>query len=78
MLASGYRGLLGARQWLYDRRLLRSRAVPCLVVSVGNLTVGGTGKTPAVELAVRTLSELGYRPAVVSRGYRRKSSGIQV
>ncbi|HET9490426.1 MAG TPA: tetraacyldisaccharide 4'-kinase [Methylomirabilota bacterium] len=77
-LAGGYRGLLGARQWLYDRGVLRSRALPCAVVSVGNLTVGGTGKTPAVELAVRTLVDLGHRPAVVSRGYRRQSRGVQV
>jgi tetraacyldisaccharide 4'-kinase len=48
------------------------------VVAIGNLTVGGTGKTPAVELAVRTLTRLGYAPAVVSRGYRRRSRGVQV
>lgn len=77
-LAGGYRRLLEARAWLYDRGVLRSQALPCPVVSVGNLTVGGTGKTPAVELAVRTLGELGHRPAVVSRGYRRQSRGVQV
>ncbi|MGH7309159.1 MAG: tetraacyldisaccharide 4'-kinase [Candidatus Rokuibacteriota bacterium] len=77
-LAGGYRGLLGARSWLYGRGLLRSRALPCAVVSVGNLTVGGTGKTPAVELAVRTLAEMGHRAAVVSRGYRRQSRGVQI
>ena len=77
-LAGGYHGLLGAREWLYERRVLASRALPCPVVSIGNLTVGGTGKTPAVELAVRTLADLGRRPAVVSRGYRRRSSGVQI
>ncbi len=77
-LNTGYRGLLGARDWLYARGLLRSRRVGCPVVSIGNLTVGGTGKTPAVELAVRTLTEMGHRPAVVSRGYRRQSRGVQV
>lgn len=78
VLASGYRGVLHAREWLYDRHLLRARALACPVVAIGNLTVGGTGKTPAVELAVRTLAELGYRAAVVSRGYRRRSSGVQI
>jgi tetraacyldisaccharide 4'-kinase len=77
-LTGGYRGLLGTRDWLYARGVLRSRAVDCPVVSIGNLTVGGTGKTPAVELVVRTLIELGHRPAVVSRGYGRQSSGTQV
>ena len=45
---------------------------PCAVVSVGNLTLGGSGKTPTVELVVRTLRELGAVPAVVSRGYGRR------
>lgn len=77
-LARGYRGFLGARDWLYERGVLESRRVGCRVVSVGNLTVGGTGKTPAVELAVRTLVEMGHRPAVASRGYRRRSNGVRV
>ena len=77
-LTGGYRGLLGAREWLYGQGLLRSRALGCAVVSVGNLTVGGTGKTPAVELAVQTLAEMGHLPAVVSRGYRRQTRGVQI
>jgi tetraacyldisaccharide 4'-kinase len=76
--AGGYRGLLGTREWLYRSGVLHSRALPCRVVSVGNLTVGGTGKTPAVEMAVRTLTDIGHRPAVVSRGYGRRSGGIQI
>jgi tetraacyldisaccharide 4'-kinase len=74
----GYRGLLGAREFLYGRGILKSRSVPCRVVSIGNLTVGGTGKTPAVEVAVQTLAELGHRPAVVSRGYGRSTRGVQI
>ena len=77
-VAGSYRGLLGAREWLYARGVLASRALECPVVSVGNLTVGGTGKTPAVELAVRTLLELGHKPGVLSRGYQRRSTGVQI
>jgi tetraacyldisaccharide 4'-kinase len=77
-LAGGYRGLLGAREWLYGHGVLQSRRLSCPVVSIGNLTVGGTGKTPAVEMAAQTLAELGRRVAIVSRGYGRQSSGIQV
>jgi tetraacyldisaccharide 4'-kinase len=77
-LGGGYRRWLAARDRLYERGLLRSRGVGLPVVSVGNLTVGGSGKTPAVELAVRTLLDLGHRPAIVSRGYRRRGRGVQV
>jgi tetraacyldisaccharide 4'-kinase len=77
-MASTYRGLLGAREWLYAYGVLHARALDCPVVSIGNLTVGGTGKTSTVELAVRTLMELGYRPGVLSRGYGRRSGGVQV
>jgi tetraacyldisaccharide 4'-kinase len=76
--AGGYRGLLGTRDWLYARGLLKCRTLGCPVISIGNLTVGGTGKTPAVELAVRTLMELGHRPAVLSRGYGRRTHGVQI
>jgi tetraacyldisaccharide 4'-kinase len=76
--AAAYRGLVETRAWLHGRGVLRARVLPCPVVSIGNLTVGGTGKTPAVELAVRTLAEQGHRPAVVSRGYGRKSRGVHV
>ncbi len=76
--AGGYRGLLGTRDWLYSLGILKCRHLGCPVVSVGNLTVGGTGKTPAVELAVRTLIDLGHRPAVLSRGYGRRTHGIRI
>lgn len=77
-LAGGYRRFLAARDRLYERGLLRSRGVGAAVISIGNLTVGGSGKTPAVELAARTLLDLGQRPAILSRGYRRRGRGVQV
>jgi tetraacyldisaccharide 4'-kinase len=77
-MAAAYRGLLETRGWLYERGLLRARSLACPVVSIGNLTVGGTSKTPAVELAVKTLADLGHRSAIVSRGYGRTTRGVQV
>ena len=48
-------GIVQLRLWLYRKRLLRDHPLGCLVISVGNLTVGGTGKTPVVERLARTL-----------------------
>jgi len=66
--AALYGALIGLRNRYYDRPSARRRSdLP--VISVGNLTVGGTGKTPLVAWIARRLSGQGYRPAVVSRGY---------
>lgn len=64
-----YAAAVSARNAAYDRGLLRSFASDVPVISVGNLTLGGTGKTPLVAWVARLLAELGRRPAVVSRGY---------
>ena len=58
------------RNWMYDRRWLAVRALPRPVVSVGNLTAGGTGKTPVVRWLASKLRDEGRRVAVLSRGYR--------
>ena len=60
------------RIWLYSRRFFRSHALGCLVVSIGNLSCGGTGKTPVVEIFAKTLTRNGRHVAVLSRGYRSK------
>ena len=62
------------RNWLFDRKLLPSEQFSIPVICVGNLTVGGTGKTPLVEYLIRLLDDK-YRIAVLSRGYKRKTSG---
>ena len=67
-----YRGIVQMRLWLYRKRLLRERTLGCLVISIGNLTVGGTGKTPVVEKFARALQAGGRRVAILSRGYKSK------
>ena len=54
-----YRRAVMFRLWMYDNRVIRNRAIGCLVVSIGNVTCGGTGKTPVVEVFARTLSQKG-------------------
>jgi tetraacyldisaccharide 4'-kinase len=70
MLSLLYRAIVEARLALYRNRIFRSHFHGCLVISVGNLTVGGTGKTPVVELLARALQEGGRRVAILSRGYK--------
>ncbi len=63
------------RNTLFEMGVLKSRSFQIPVISVGNITVGGTGKTPHVEYLVRLLKDQ-FRVAVLSRGYKRKSRGF--
>jgi tetraacyldisaccharide 4'-kinase len=60
------------RQFLYNVRILRDTTVGVQVIAIGNLTVGGTGKTPVVEKFARELRDAGRNVAILSRGYRSK------
>jgi len=63
------------RTTFYEHGLLRSRRLPGAVISVGNLTVGGTGKTPMVLWIAERLAAEGHRPAILTRGYRGMGRG---
>ena len=63
------------RNWLYDKGVLKSHSFDIPVITVGNLSVGGTGKTPQIEYLIRLLSD-DYQVAVLSRGYKRKTKGF--
>ncbi len=70
-----FEAIVRLRYFLYEKRIFRDAPLGCLVVVVGNLTVGGTGKTPIVEKFARTLNERGRKVAILSRGYKSKSDG---
>ncbi len=76
LLSLLYSPLVRLRLWLYNRNLAHSHSLGCLVISVGNLTVGGTGKTPVVEKLARELTREGRRVAILSRGYKSASQPI--
>jgi len=68
-LSSLYGAAVGSRRYLYSKGLRRSIRVPVPVVVVGNLSVGGTGKTPLVCWLASHLAERGFKPGVVTRGH---------
>ena len=63
------------RKFAYRQRLIPSHQLPCKVICVGNLTVGGTGKTPMTMHVAHEIKRLGYDTAIVSRGYRGGAEG---
>ena len=77
-LSAVYGGVVGARNSLYERRLLRSRRLQGAVISVGNLSFGGSGKTPFVILLGELLKTRGIKFDVLSRGYGRATRGVRL
>ena len=71
-----YSFIMNMRLALYEHRLLRSKTLGCQVISIGNLTVGGTGKTPVVEVFARALQQNGRKVAILSRGYKKAETPV--
>lgn len=68
---------IAIRNWLYDKNISRSSSFALPLICVGNLSVGGTGKSPMVEYLVRLLKDQ-FRVATLSRGYKRKTKGYSL
>ncbi|NOY85197.1 MAG: tetraacyldisaccharide 4'-kinase [Nitrospirae bacterium] len=73
LLSWVYAFVMRLRLWLYQKEWLAQKRVPCHVVSIGNITTGGTGKTPMTLYLAEEWQKRGYKVGIVSRGYRRKN-----
>ena len=76
LLSRLYSFVMNVRLALYEHRILRSKTLGCQVISIGNLTVGGTGKTPVVEVFARALRQNGRKVAILSRGYKKAETPV--
>lgn len=68
-----YSALMKSREKLYHKGIIRQESLAVPVISIGNLVLGGTGKTPTVQHVAKLLSNHGYHPAIISRGYKGKA-----
>src|SRR6188768_1796669 len=72
-----YGSVISFRNFFYDHNIFKSTSFPISIINVGNLTVGGTGKTPHIEYLIRLLKD-SFRIATLSRGYGRKTKGYML
>ena len=70
--------LVAIRNFFYETNILSTKSLNCKVISIGNITVGGSGKTPTVEYLSNLLQSKGHKVGIISRGYKRKSKSTLV
>src|SRR3989338_4978380 len=68
-----YKTGLSVRKFLYKKGVKKIRKLPVKVISIGNITLGGTGKTPAVIAIAQEAKKRGFKPCILTRGYRGKT-----
>ena len=73
-----YSCLVSIRNFFYEAKILPTKSLDCKVISIGNITVGGSGKTPTVEYLSNLLQSKGHKVGIISRGYKRKSKSTLV
>ena len=73
-----YQNLVAIRNFFYKTKILSTKSLNCKVISIGNITVGGAGKTPTVEYLSNLLQSKGHNVGIISRGYKRKSKSTLV
>ena len=73
-----YSSLVAIRNFFYETKILPTKSLNCKVISIGNITVGGSGKTPTVEYLSNLLQSKGHNVGIISRGYKRKSKSTLV
>ena len=78
LLSILYISLINIRNWLYDIGFLTAHNFSTPIISIGNITAGGNGKTPMVVYIAKKLIDKDYCIGIISRGYKKKSSGTVI
>lgn len=73
-----YRAIVAIRNFCYDHGIFKNTKLPVFVISIGNLSMGGTGKTPLTISLAKALRDQGWKAVIVARGYRREKSCLVV
>jgi tetraacyldisaccharide 4'-kinase len=68
-----YGGAVKLRRTFYNRGVFKSKRLPCFIISIGNIAAGGTGKTPVTMYVSKIAEQWGYKPVIISRGYKGKA-----